>query len=154
MIREATFVLAIATAVGACGSPCPDGTYPLPEGGCAPLDGDDAGDDQEGNASGGGGGSNDGGNNDGGGGGNNNGGGGNQQGGRIGDRCQVADDCAGNLFCVLENAAYDDYGICTEGCSSWADCSEAFWECCDIGNGGSACIPDDWVDRNPYAVCD
>lgn len=43
---------------------------------------------------------------------------------------------------------------CTETCSSRADCSEAFWSCCDVYNGGSACIPDDWVERNPEATCD
>lgn len=68
-------------------------------------------------------------------------------GAQVGDTCRDDSDCeGGGLFCVFESG-YDSIGICTESCSSWADCSEAFWECCDIGGGGSACIPDDWIDR-------
>ena len=26
------------------------------------------------------------------------------------------------------------------------DCSEAFWDCCDLSNGGFVCTPDSWVD--------
>ncbi len=122
------------------GTDCPEGTYPTDAGGCAEL-----GDDDDGGTNG----NNTGGNNTGG---NNTGGtntGGTNTGGNngagIGDPCQYDEDCAGN-FCVVENGG-DAWGICTESCSSWADCSEAFWECCDINNAGSACIPDDWVDR-------
>ena len=70
----------------------------------------------------------------------------------IGDLCAAHDDCLTGL-CVVEGA-YDYLGICTETCSSWTDCSEAFWECCDVSGAGSACIPDDWVDRDPYWQCD
>jgi hypothetical protein len=70
-----------------------------------------------------------------------------EPGAKVGDTCSDDSDCeSGGLFCVFEDGS-DSVGICTESCTSWADCSEAFWGCCDIGYGGSACIPDDWIER-------
>lgn len=120
----------------ACGTKadCPDGTYPTDGGGCAPLDEGDDNTDNNNNTGGNTGGTNTGGTNTGG-----------NNGAAVGEGCQADADCAGN-FCVWENGG-DTWGICTENCSSWSDCSEAFWGCCDVVYGGSACIPDDWIDR-------
>ena len=145
-MRVSVAVLALWILEAGCFSSqsCPKGTYPLPEGGCAPIedgdDDDDNGDDDDDNngddddddddTSFG----DDDDDDDGG-------------GAQVGDTCRDDSDCeSGGLFCVFESI-YDAMGICTETCSSWSDCSESFWGCCDIGYGGSACIPDDWIER-------
>ena len=91
----------------------------------------------------GGGGGSDGG--DGGSGGGDGGSDGGGSGGALGATCSDNSDCASN-FCIKQYAS-DDFGVCTQTCDSWADCDEAFWECCDLSNGGFACTPDSWVDE-------
>ena len=70
---------------------------------------------------------------------------GGSDGAAVGEACFSQDDCKSGLICIVEHSS-DDQGICTETCDSWSDCSEAFWECCDIDNGTTACIPDNWLD--------
>lgn len=130
-IAELALGAAVLLTLVACGggADCPEGFYPIGDGACAPVDEDEDDEDDSDDSDDG------------------------DDGARIGEVCQEDDDCARSLFCLFESG-YDSIGICTETCSSWADCSEAFWECCDVGGAGSACVPDDWVDRAPSAACD
>ena len=64
----------------------------------------------------------------------------------VGDWCYDTPDCKNDLLCVFQYGD-DNTGVCTETCNSWADCSESFWECCDMSNGGFVCTPDSWVDE-------
>jgi hypothetical protein len=68
----------------------------------------------------------------------------------IGDPCFASDDCDGSdlpLLCVLQNGD-DIQGICTITCGDFGDCLggpvPAFYDCCDLANGSSACAPSDW----------
>ena len=128
----------IALLVGCGGGDCPDGFAKDNDGNCIQIDGggDDGGGDNGGNG---------GGDNGGNGGGGDNGGGGGGSGAPVGDTCYDNSDCASNL-CVFQYGD-DVLGICTETCDSWADCSQSFWECCDLANGGFVCTPDSWVDE-------
>ena len=133
---------------------CPDGFARDNDGNCVELDGgsDDGGGAGGSHGSGGDGGGSDGGSDGGGadgggsdGGGSDGGGDGGSDGAAVGEACFSQDDCKSGLICIVEHSS-DDQGICTETCDSWSDCSEAFWECCDIDNGTTACIPDNWLD--------
>lgn len=137
MTRLMTLPIAFLTLVG-CSSnaaDCPEGFARDNSGNCVQLGGGDT------NSGGNDGGGNDGGGNDGGG--DNNDGG--NSGNPVGDACRSDDDCSSDL-CVFQYGD-DISGVCTESCNSWSDCSESFWECCDLSNGGFVCTPDSWVDE-------
>ncbi len=132
------FALSVLAALAACTQKqgdCPDGFARDNDGNCVELS--DGGEGEGGN--GGGEGEGEGEN-----GGEGEGEGEGESGAGVGDVCFSQEDCASGLICVVENGS-DDQGICTETCDSWSDCSEAFWECCDIDNGTTACIPDNWL---------
>lgn len=139
ILRSYTLLILVlaAACIGAKGD-CPDGYARDNDGNCVEMGDDDDGssnsddDDDDGNNN----------NNDDDDDNNNNNNGG-DDGAGVGEACFSQDDCAGSLICVVQDSS-DDQGICTETCSSWADCSEAFWDCCDLNNGTTACIPDNW----------
>ncbi|MDY0061674.1 MAG: hypothetical protein RBU45_17830 [Myxococcota bacterium] len=58
--------------------------------------------------------------------------------------CTENRDCASN-FCVFQYGG-DARGICTLDCESWSNCP-SFSGCCDLSNGGFACVPDAWKEE-------
>jgi hypothetical protein len=124
-----TLILAFATLTIGCGgtdSDCPDGFARDNNDNCVELGSDDGGD----NGSGDNGSGDDGGDD-------------NLKG--VGDACEFSSDCSSGI-CVFQWGD-DVLGVCTESCNSWSDCSQSFWECCDLSNGGFVCTPDSWVDE-------
>ncbi|MEZ4230580.1 MAG: hypothetical protein R3B89_15505 [Polyangiaceae bacterium] len=77
---------------------------------------------------------------DGGSGGSDNGGSGGTGSDAWGQKCSVIlEDCPGAYDCLNKSGSTLDDGICTQACTSFADCP-TFWDCTQVGSG-KYCFP-------------